>query len=159
MTEFEMPTPHPSLKRLDFLTGTWKMTGRTLDGPMGPGADMSGEETFEWMDGGFFLVHRWTGSFAVGGAQVLDTGYEFYDHNPATDQYRTHFYNNFGPYDPAGSLYEGTFEGESLVVIGPARIIRTLNADGTITCDSDVPDGEGGWIPFMRATLTPVPAA
>jgi hypothetical protein len=30
----------------------------------------------------------------------------------------------------------------------------TLNADATIACDSNVHDGEGGYRPFLRATLT-----
>ncbi|MGH4031778.1 hypothetical protein ACQB60_22910 [Actinomycetota bacterium Odt1-20B] len=40
---------------------------------------------------------------------------------------------------------------------GPARMARTLTADGTITCDSDRPEDDGGWVPFMRATLTRTP--
>lgn len=156
-SEFQMPVPDPALKRLDYLVGTWQMTGRTEDGPAGPGADMSSVETFEWMEGGFFLIHRWEGGFEVGGVQVVDTGYEFFDYDPAAGQYRTHFFNSFGPYDLEGSKYTGDFDGDALVVTGPARITRTMNADGTITCDSHMPDGNGGWIAFMHATLTKLP--
>jgi hypothetical protein len=43
------PTYQPSeaLRRLDRLTGTWRVTG---------GAE--GTVTYEWMDGGFFLIQR-----------------------------------------------------------------------------------------------------
>jgi hypothetical protein len=42
------PTPNPALKRLDRLVGTWKVFGPEIDGQV----------TFEWLDGGFFLVQR-----------------------------------------------------------------------------------------------------
>ncbi len=41
------PTPQPDLKRLDRLVGTWKVTG---------GAQ--GQVTYEWMEGGFFLIQH-----------------------------------------------------------------------------------------------------
>ncbi|WP_327358008.1 DUF1579 family protein [Streptomyces sp. NBC_01304] len=153
-TEPQMPTPAPELKKLDFLVGTWRMDGRTEDTPMGPGADMTSTETFEWMEGGFFLVHRWEGGFEVGGQKIVDSGYEFFDYDAEKGQYRSHYFNSFGAWDDADSTYVGDFAGDSLVMTGPARMTRTLNADGTITCDSDMPDGEGGFIPSMRATLT-----
>jgi hypothetical protein len=43
-----LPTASPDLKRLgDRLVGTWEVTG---------GAQ--GRVTFEWMEGGFFLIQR-----------------------------------------------------------------------------------------------------
>lgn len=151
---FQPPVPDPALKRLDFLVGTWKLTGSTVEGPMGPAGEISGEETYEWMEGGFFLVHHWHGTFEVGGTQVVEAGYEFYDYDPETGRYRTHFFNSLGPYDGEGSRYYGGFESDALVVTGPARITRTPNADGTITVDSDVAAGDDQWIPIMRTTLT-----
>jgi len=41
----EPPTPSPDLKNLDRLVGTWKVAG---------GAQ--GQVTYEWMEGGFFLL-------------------------------------------------------------------------------------------------------
>jgi len=58
---------------------------------MGSATEVTGVETFTWMEGGFFLTHHWESSFEVAGSQVLDTGYEFFDYDPETGQYRTHF--------------------------------------------------------------------
>lgn len=85
---------------------------------------------------------------------MLDTGYEFFDYDPETGRYRTHFFNSLGPYDTVGSHYAGELDSDSLVVIGPARISRRLNADGTITVDSDIPIGDDQWAPMMTYTLT-----
>jgi len=41
------PTRNPGLKALDKLVGTWKVSGET-----------AGTLTYDWMDGGFFLVAR-----------------------------------------------------------------------------------------------------
>jgi len=39
--------PNPDLKSLDKLVGTWKQSG-----------GVEGEITYEWMEGGFFLIQR-----------------------------------------------------------------------------------------------------
>ena len=44
---YTAPNPDPDLKSLDRLVGTWRVSG---------GAE--GSVTYEWMDGGFFLVQR-----------------------------------------------------------------------------------------------------
>ena len=43
----EHPKPNPDLKALDRLIGTWKQSG-----------ELDGETTFEWAEGGFFLIQH-----------------------------------------------------------------------------------------------------
>lgn len=151
------PKPDPALGQLDFLVGTWKLSGMTEEGPMGPPSQLSGTETFEWLEGGFFLVHRWTGAIDMGPAGSMpDVGYEFFDYDPVTEKFRSHYFSSFGPYDEKQSHYEGHVDGERLELIGPARFVRVLTAEGTITYDCDFPGPDGTWIPFMHATLTKV---
>jgi hypothetical protein len=152
----QMPTPDPALKHLDFLVGKWKMEGETLEGPMGPATKMDSVESFTWLEGGFFLVHHWEGTFDMGGHTVIDTGYEFLGYDAERQMYTTHHFNSFGPYYEAGSTYQGDFTDGRLTLVGPARITRHLNEDGTISADSDVavPGEEGQWLPFMKSTLT-----
>ena len=40
--------PYPGLKSLNKLVGTWHVSG----------PDIKGEVTFEWMEGGFFLIQH-----------------------------------------------------------------------------------------------------
>jgi hypothetical protein len=42
------PKPNPALKSRDVLVGMWNVSG----------PDIQGQVTFEWMEGGFFLVQR-----------------------------------------------------------------------------------------------------
>ncbi|MER5337043.1 DUF1579 family protein [Micromonospora sp. NPDC002717] len=151
------PQPDPALRRLDYLVGTWKLSGKTEAGPMGPPAELSGTETFEWLEGGFFLVHRWNCAMDLGPAgKVPDVGYEFFDYDPETQKFRTHYFSSFGPYNAEQSHYIGDFEDDKLVLVGPAKYIRKLNEDGTISYDCDFPLPDGNWVPFMHATLTKV---
>ncbi len=41
------PEPNPDLRSLDRLVGTWEVSG-----------DVRGTVTYEWMEGGFFLIQR-----------------------------------------------------------------------------------------------------
>lgn len=151
MSEFTMPAPDPALRRLDFLVGSWDLSGK-LDG--GPGGTLRGTESFAWLDGGFFLVRRWESRFETAGRRTADAGYEFYDADPATGGYRTLFFGSLGPYSEVGSRYTGDFDGPALVLTGPARLTRTPDGGATVRYDGDLPDGAGGWRPWMRATLT-----
>ena len=42
-------TPNPALKTLEPLIGRWRLSG----------PDVSGEVTYAWMEGGFFLIQRY----------------------------------------------------------------------------------------------------
>ncbi len=43
----EQPKPNPDMKSLERLVGTWEQSG-----------DVHGETTYEWMEGGFFLLQH-----------------------------------------------------------------------------------------------------
>jgi len=51
------------LQALEPLVGKWHTEGQQFEGPLGPAAPFVAVETFEWLDGGQFLVHRLDGHF------------------------------------------------------------------------------------------------
>ncbi|WP_216215614.1 DUF1579 family protein [Amycolatopsis aidingensis] len=53
-----MHTPGPELERLGPLVGRWRSQGRTVSTGTEPSIEISGTDTYEWLDGGFFLVHH-----------------------------------------------------------------------------------------------------
>ena len=67
MQEPKAPTPNPGLRALAKLVGTWKVSG-----------DTKGELSYEWMDGGFFLVAR--GNTEQGGQRTKHVEIIGYDH-------------------------------------------------------------------------------
>lgn len=67
-----MPTePHPDLKQLEPLLGDWKLD-----------SDMVGIVTYEWMEGGFFLLQKYDA--VQGGKPVKGVEYIGYDYDTKT---------------------------------------------------------------------------
>lgn len=66
-TEEEAPTPNPGLKPLNKLVGKWRVSGET-----------SGELTYEWLEGGFFLMAY--GDTEQGGRKTRHIEIIGYDH-------------------------------------------------------------------------------
>jgi hypothetical protein len=62
--------PDPRLRSLDKLVGTWKLKHRDLE----TGEKWSGRDTFEWMDGGFFLAFHHEEFGRLKGLMII--GYE-----------------------------------------------------------------------------------
>ena len=65
--------PNPALRALELMVGTWDLTGRDLT----TNAEIRGQSTFEWLEGGFFLVHRF--SFDYAGRVFTGVEYIGYD--------------------------------------------------------------------------------
>src|SRR5918992_5141922 len=57
------PPPDPELKRLEPLLGTWRSAEHTRDSVLGPGVSVVSDESFEWLDGGYFMVSTYDTRF------------------------------------------------------------------------------------------------
>lgn len=152
--DFQLPSPDPALRRLDFLAGEWHLSGTIGDGVAPSGGRVTGTQTVAWLTGGFFLVRRWETTLELGGTRVLDAGYEFFDYDPEAATYRTHFFTSVAPYHSTRSRCEGRFEGDALVMTGPGRITRMPVRHDAVRYEWDLPGPEGTWIPWMRAMLS-----
>jgi len=131
----QAPTPHPALRRLDFLVGRWSMRGHLI------GSDeenIVGETVFEWLPGGFFLRQRvkldFAGFIAIESEEII--GYD-----AASDRFKSLVFSNLSP-DPLP--YEWDVRDGAMTIrvdYGP------LNAtfEGGLSEDGD--RFEGGWRP------------
>lgn len=52
------PNPGPELKQLNFLVGKWNTNGEARDGASGQVNKITGTDSYEWVAGGCFLLHR-----------------------------------------------------------------------------------------------------
>ena len=91
--------PSPALRRLDRLVGEWELSG-----------DVGGRVTYEWMEGGFFLVQRVDLGQEGTGMEVIghERGYEA---EPSVDV-KSRFYSSTG--DTFDYVYE--LEGNTLTI-------------------------------------------
>ena len=128
--------PNPDLRSLDRLVGTWEMSG-----------DVRGRVTFEWMEGGFFLLQRvdleGESGDRIRGIEVI--GHERPFGAEPSEEIRSRFYSNTG-----GTLdYVYELEGDTLTIWGgekgsPAYYRGTFGGDGgTLTGAWHYPGGGG----------------
>jgi hypothetical protein len=52
--------------------GAWRLEGRQLETDVGPAAEIHGVERFEWLSGGFFLIHNFHAHVGDGKAACLE---------------------------------------------------------------------------------------
>jgi hypothetical protein len=140
----QAPQPSPDIKRLDRLVGTWNVSG----------PDIQGHVTFEWMEGGFFLLQHV--DFVHGGNHIK--GLEIIGHlqlfgeEPSKD-IRSRYY------DTLGSTFDYVYEleGDTLTIWGgekgsPAYYKGTFSNDGNTNSGAWVYPGGGGY----KSTMTRV---
>ena len=130
------PPPHPKLRDLDALEGTWRLEGSDLDGS----SSFTGTVTRRWLPGGHFLVQV----MKTDGDDQEGAEYIGYDHTQQT--LRSMFFSNEGP-GPFCSFaleYFWQIDGADLTIWhgstgSPARFSGTIDRDaGTI-------DGQWEW--------------
>lgn len=135
------PKPHPELKRLDRLVGTWKMKGHAV------GSDENnilGETTFKWLDGGFFLQQDMKMDYA--GTPI--TSHELIGYDPMTKAFASFVYSNMAP-DPWP--YTWDVQGDDITIA-----IKKPPMDATFRgkFSADGKSWSGGWRPNPGADET-----
>jgi hypothetical protein len=138
------PQPSPDLRALDRLVGTWNVTG---------GAN--GTVTYEWLEGGFFLLQHVDfeqEGRRIKGLEVIGHERPFGAEAPGPDL-RSRFYDSVG--NTLDYVYE--LEGDTLTIWGgekgsPAYFRGTFSADGNTCAGAWVYPGGGGY----ESTMTRV---
>jgi hypothetical protein len=128
-TEPDPNSPHPDLQSLKRLVGTWKLSG-----------EIDGRVTYEWMEGGFFLLQRF--DFERQGRRIK--GLEVIGHErpfgaEPSEEIKSRAFDSLG--NTLDYVYE--LQGDVLTIWGgkkgsPAHFKGRFSRDGR-TCT-------GGWI-------------
>jgi hypothetical protein len=92
-SEQQPPARGPEHEQLDRFVGTWSVEGwNRSDAPVAADTKVTGEESYEWLPGQFFLVYRWDRQF--GGSE--HTGVGVIGRAESGDGYDAHFFDNLG---------------------------------------------------------------
>ncbi len=136
----ETPSPDPDLSTLSRLVGTWEVSG---------GA--TGTVTYEWMDGGFFLiqhVHLEQYGQNVEGIEIIGHLRPFGE-EPGKDIQSRY-------YDTMGNTFDYVYElvDDTLVIWAgekdsPAYYKGTFSADDTVMSGDWIYPGGGGYTSSM----------
>ena len=135
--EYELPKPNSDLKGLKKLVGTWKQSG-----------GVNGEISYEWMEGGFFLMQRV--DLEQYGQQIK--GVEIIGHlqpfgEAPSNEIRSRFYSSL---DGMTLDYVYEVEGDTLTIWGgekgsPAYFKGQFSEDGNTLSGNWVYPGGGGY--------------
>lgn len=136
--------PNSDLKPLQRLVGRWKVSGPEIDGHI----------TYEWMEGGFFMMQRFDfvhEDHRVKGIEIIGHLQPFGEAPSADIKSRI--------YDTAGNTFDYVYEmeGDTLTIWGgekgsPAYYKGVFSADGNTCAGAWVYPGGGGY----EATMTRV---
>jgi Protein of unknown function (DUF1579) len=136
-------------KLLDAFVGEWIVEGQNKEGaPVAPNAKVIGEENYEKLSGGFFLISHWAHHF--GEASHIGVGTVGYD--PVKHTYTIQNVDNLG----YARTYTGGLNDGKWLFTGEAERVTIAFSDGgqTKTEYWDVLNDDSNWVPLceMKAT-------
>lgn len=160
MTDVATPKPpqrSAAHRQLDAFAGTWRARGQSFgsleQNPEDPRASpelWTGEETYEWLPGGFFMLHRWDaniGTHPFKGTEII--GYD-----EARGRFFTRMFDNAGNHPE----YIATVSGNLWTFEEPAtRAVVSLSNDGNrMEIRWEWLYGEDTWLPLCDRTANRV---
>jgi hypothetical protein len=160
------PTPGPEIQRLDALVGRWRSDGHIVGEVPVP---ITGTDVYEWLPGGFFLVHHVD---VVIGDQKVQAIELIGEYDPTTGSFTGRAYDNQGKVTIMRASVDErgvwTFTGggdvapvaqpSSAEASGAVRSTLTVSPDGSgMTARWERCDEGATWQPWMDMTFTRMP--
>lgn len=136
------------LERLEALIGRWTTEGETVPGPSGPATKIAGTDTYEWLGGGFFVVHRVDVRFGDEHVEAIEViGYD-----AANGTYPTHAFDSQG----SASTYRMRERDGTWTITGETeRSTLVPGGDGaSMRASWERSDDGRTWLPWMEIRLT-----
>jgi Protein of unknown function (DUF1579) len=145
------PQPAQELRKLDYFTGTWVLTGEMKPGRMGPGGKMVEKDRNSWMDGGFFLIAHSEFKTPMGdGSGVAYLGYD-----PIEKVYTYDEFNSIGE----AIHSRGKVEGDNWIWAGErktddgitsTRVIQRITSPNSYDFRFETAKNAEGWRAVME---------
>ncbi|HSK46424.1 MAG TPA: DUF1579 family protein [Coriobacteriia bacterium] len=147
-TESSAHAAGPELQPLEAFVGEWKTDGAIRASGARAAATMDAHDVYEWIPGGYFLLHRWDAHLPDGDTQ----GVEVIGLDRSTGLFFMRSFDsegNAGEMQASASGVNWTFTSESLRFTGGVRD----NGD-TFSGLWELRSEEGAaWVPWMDITL------
>lgn len=142
--------PHPTRahKRLAVFVGQWFTEGRLLATAGKAATTIEGVDSYEWLDGGFFLVHRADVRIGADDVKAL----EIVGYDDERDRYVTHAFDSQGN----AASYELTTRGPCWTLAGEGEraAIEFGTGGKTMLVRWERLGPHRTWIPWMELKLT-----
>jgi hypothetical protein len=137
----------PEHRLLDVFVGQWRVSGTSAPG--GPGSEVAGGESYEWLPGGFFLMNRWQRDFGAGNEHV---GTGILGHLPEAPLFFAQSFDNLG-YE---RRYDVSVEGRVWSYVGPWERARIEFAEDhqSFTARWELSKDGESWSPLCDLKMT-----
>ncbi|MEP6572627.1 MAG: DUF1579 family protein [Gemmatimonadota bacterium] len=153
------PSPQPAAAtpqhlRLEVFAGNWSAQGHQHEGVVGPAAKISAIERFEWLPGGFFLVHHFEGRVGRDEASCIEiTGYDSVSRSYPTRTYYNNGQRNDWDVREENGIW--MFTGDWPTPDGSMKVRCTVefsNSGGTRTAKWEHSTSGAAWRTFWDVT-------
>jgi len=136
------------LKILDAFEGKWNTEGKVYDSPYGPASEITGIDTYEWLPGGYFLIHNV--NVLIGGVNSI--AIEIIGYDTLNNNYFMHSYDNQGN----NIIMQASINNKNLIFTGEKiRYKGKFSDDGmSITGNWEYLDDDLNWKLWMDIKLT-----
>jgi hypothetical protein len=137
--------PSIQLKKLNFLIGKWHTKGEVLQGASASSKEIRGMDTYEWVSGGFFILHRvdvFMGNERTEAIEIIG-----YDENR-----KSYFMKSFDSQGESITMY-AVLEKSSVLKFGDEkmRTVLTANEDGSsMSAKWELSENGKTWKPWMN---------
>jgi hypothetical protein len=137
------------LERLDSFAGVWRTDGEMNVGPSGQPVTFTAKDVYEWLPGGYFLLHRFDADMPEGRLQ----GMEVIGYSPEDDFYPMRSFDSLGNESVMKARWDEdtwTFAGENV------RFTGRFHDDGNVFAglwEQRAADG-APWQAWMNVKLT-----
>jgi hypothetical protein len=138
--------PSPEHERLAALVGTWKTTGEIKSVGPDPAGKLEGTDSYEWLPGGHFLLHRVDVQMGRARSQSI----EVIGVDTTRNGYSMHSFDDNGNH----VVTHGVVVGSNWTIVG-----EEIRFSGTISEDSAIIVGhwerlvDGVWLPWIDVRL------
>ena len=146
------PKHGPEHARLNVFAGSWRVTGQNGEGAeRAANMPVTGEESYEWLPGNFFLTSRFDRHFEDG---TRHTGTGMFRYDESTGQYLLYMFDNLG----FARRYTVTVDGKRWTYDGAHERAQALFSDDDcrMTIDWEVRTADSKWVPLCHLDATRV---
>lgn len=152
----QQSAPDPALKKLEVFVGKWNTVGWQVEGLVGPAAEITALDTFEWLPGEMFLVHRFEGKVGESDVACIEvTGYDAENKNYPVNTFYNNGIANQWEYSEIDGVWTMTgdwqMEGKKM----QARCTNVFSDDGnSFTGEWEMSSDGSNWEMFWDVTAT-----
>jgi hypothetical protein len=135
----------PENARLEPLVGRWRTAGRTVSGPA---VEIAGTDTYEWMTGGAFLIHR---AKVRMGDEALEVIEMIGPYDSAAGAWPMRSFDSRGA---CGTMH-ATVDDDAWTFTSATE--RATLTDSTMAARWERPENGSDWTGWMDMTFTRIP--